>query len=69
MNNVWGKWIYHIISAGVSGASSSLGAALIDPQSFNIKTKMGWEHIGGLALFGFAVPVLQILKEGLPKEN
>ena len=66
MSPVFKAWLSHLISAGVSGAANSLGAAFIDPSSFNFTSAKGWEHIGGIALFGFVVPVIRILQDGLP---
>jgi hypothetical protein len=64
--NVWKSWLYHLLSAGISGAASSVGACFVAPQDFNITSSAGWAHIGELAAFGFIVPVINILKDGLP---
>ena len=66
MNSIWGQWLYHLASAGIAGAASSVGAVLIDPSTFNMTSAAGWAHIGELAAFGFIVPVVTILKDGLP---
>jgi hypothetical protein len=65
--NTWQKWLYHLVSAGIAGAASSVGACFVSPSTFNVTSAQGWAHIGELALFGFATPVLQILKDGLPQ--
>ena len=62
----WRDWLYHLFSAGVSGAAGSVGACFLDPATFNVTSAHGWAKVGQLALFGFATPVLQILKDGLP---
>jgi hypothetical protein len=65
----WKTWIYSILSAGIGGAASALGGVIVAPSVFNF-TPTGWENIGKLALFGFAVPVLALLKQSpLPPET
>ena len=65
----WKPWLYSLISAGIGGASSALGGVIVAPSVFNF-TPTGWENIGKLALFGFAVPVLAYLKQSpLPPES
>ena len=65
----WKGWLYSLISAGVGGAASALGGVIVAPSVFNF-TPTGWENIGKLALFGFAVPVLAYLKQSpLPPES
>jgi hypothetical protein len=65
----WKGWLYALISAGVGGAANALGGVIVAPSVFNF-TPTGWENIGKLALFGFAVPVLAYLKQSpLPPES
>ena len=63
---MWKEWLYHLLSAGIAGAANSTVAAFVAPSAFNVTSAQGWEHIGALALVGFIVPVLAILKNGLP---
>lgn len=58
----WRAWLYSIFSAGIGGAASALGGAFIDPGTFNF-SHQGLAKLGELALFGFAVPVLALLKQ------
>lgn len=58
----WKPWLYSIFSAGIGGAASSLGGVIVAPSVFNF-TPAGWAKIGELALFGFVVPVLALLKQ------
>jgi hypothetical protein len=58
----WRPWLYSLFSAGIGGAASSLGGVIVAPSVFNF-TPEGWAKIGELALFGFAVPVLALLKQ------
>jgi hypothetical protein len=68
MNTIWKQWLYHLLSAGIIGASSAVGVCFIDPSAFNVTSAMGWAHIGELALFGFVKPVIAILNNGLPAD-
>jgi len=63
---IWKQWLYHLMSAGISGGSANLGVCIIDPAKFNLTSVQGWEHIGLIFLLGFAKPVVSILKDGLP---
>lgn len=63
----WKAWVYHLVSAGISGAANSALASFVDPSSFNFTSARGWEHVGALTALGFLVPVLSILKQGLPE--
>jgi hypothetical protein len=58
----WRPWLYSIATAGIGGAASSLGGAVLDPAFFNFTTG-GLIHIAQLALFGAAIPVFAILKQ------
>jgi len=65
----WKGWLYSLVSAGVGGAASALGGAIVAPSVFNF-TPGGLQKLGELALFGFAVPVLAYLKQSpLPPES
>lgn len=65
----WKGWLYSLVSAGIGGAASALGGAIVDPSVFNF-TPSGLQKLGELALFGFAVPVLAYLKQSpLPPES
>jgi hypothetical protein len=68
MNTIWKQWLYHLLSVGIIGASSAVGVCIIDPATFNVTSAQGWTHIGLLALFGFAKPVIAILTNGLPAD-
>lgn len=57
----WKAWIYSLLSAGIGGAANSLGGVIVAPSVFNF-THAGMAKIGELALFGFVVPVLTLLK-------
>jgi hypothetical protein len=58
----WRPWLYSLFSAGIGGAASALGGVVVAPSVFNF-SPTGWAKIGELALFGFAVPVLALLKQ------
>lgn len=58
----WKTWLYSIGAAAIGGAATALGAALLNPASFNL-TNSGLEHLGAVALFGAIVPVLALLKQ------
>lgn len=58
----WRPWIYSLLSAGIGGAANSLGGVIVAPSVFNFSHD-GLIKIGQLALFGFAVPVLALLKQ------
>jgi len=58
----WRVWLYSLISAGIGGAASALGGAVVAPSVFNF-TPGGLQKLGELALFGFAVPVISYLKQ------
>jgi hypothetical protein len=65
----WKGWLYSLISAGIGGAANSLGGVIVAPSVFNFSHE-GLIKIGQLALFGFAVPVLALLKQSpLPPES
>ena len=65
----WRAWLYSLVSAGIGGAASALGGAIVAPSVFNF-TPAGLQKLGELALFGFAVPVLAYLKQSpLPPES
>ena len=65
----WRTWLYSLLSAGIGGAANSLGGVIVAPSVFNF-THEGLIKIGQLALFGFAVPVLALLKQSpLPPES
>ena len=58
----WKPWVYSIFSAGIGGAAGALGGVIVAPSVFNFSPG-GLAKIGELALFGFAVPVLALLKQ------
>jgi len=65
----WRTWLYSLLSAGIGGAANSLGGVIVAPSVFNFSHE-GLVKIGQLALFGFAVPVLALLKQSpLPPES
>ncbi len=65
----WRTWLYSLLSAGIGGAANSLGGVIVAPSVFNF-THEGLIKIGQLALFGFAVPVLALLKQSpLPPDS
>lgn len=59
----WKSWAYSLVSAGIQGAATTLGAINIAPSVFNFSSASGWAHIGELALSGAWVPVLALLKQ------
>ena len=63
----WKAWFYHLVSMAISGAANSITACFIDPTTFNLTSGAGWGHVGELALVGAVVPVLSIVKTGLPE--
>ena len=58
----WKVWLYSLFSAGIGGAAGALGGVIVAPSVFNF-SHAGLVKIGQLALFGFAVPVLTLLKQ------
>lgn len=58
----WKAWLYSLFYAGIGGAANALGSAIVAPSVFNF-SHQGLIKFGELALFGFAVPVLALLKQ------
>ena len=55
-------WLHSLIAAAIGGGASALSAALVSPDTFNL-SPAGLKHLGLVALFGVAVPVLALLKQ------
>jgi hypothetical protein len=56
------NWLYSLLTAGIGGSATALGAISLMPGTFNF-THEGWVNIGKIALAGAWFPVLTYLKQ------
>jgi len=58
----WKAWLHSLVAAAIGGAAAAIGAVLTSPDTFNLSSA-GLKHLGVVALFGAAVPVVALLKQ------
>jgi hypothetical protein len=62
----WQPWLYGLISAGVGGGATAIGAVVLDPEKFNFAE--GLTNIAKLfVLSGVVSAALYLMKSPVPK--
>ena len=56
-------WLHGLLSAFIGSAASSMAAIFVAPQTFNIYTLTGWQHIAVMALVSGIASVATYLKQ------